>query len=77
MLTKPRYEGPEVDSVRADHDAKSLYKAGEKKLGTDEKKFIKIFSESSRAQLAAVSYAYRNIYGTSLKKVFVVATLWF
>ncbi|CAM8950696.1 unnamed protein product [Rhodiola kirilowii] len=69
LLTKPRYEGPEVDMALADHDAKTLYKAGEKKLGTDELKFIKIFSESSRAHLAAVSYAYHNMYSRSLKKV--------
>uniref|UniRef100_A0A7N0TGK1 Annexin n=1 Tax=Kalanchoe fedtschenkoi TaxID=63787 RepID=A0A7N0TGK1_KALFE len=69
LLTKPRYEGPEVDRALADHDAKALYKAGEKKLGTDEAKFIKIFSESSRAHLAAVSYAYHNMYSRSLKKV--------
>lgn len=50
-------------------DAKSLYKAGEKKLGTDEKAFIRIFSEQSRAHLAAVASAYRDMYGNSLKKV--------
>lgn len=63
-----RYGGPEVDAASAQHDAKTLYKAGEKKLGTDEKKFIQIFSERSRAHLAAVSSAYESTYG-SLKKV--------
>ncbi|KAL7149604.1 hypothetical protein ABFS83_05G052400 [Erythranthe nasuta] len=63
-----RYEGPEVDRAMAEHDAKSLYKAGEKKLGTDEKIFIRIFSERSRAHLAFVSSAYHNMYGNSLKK---------
>ncbi|KAK6146665.1 hypothetical protein DH2020_020534 [Rehmannia glutinosa] len=63
-----RYEGPEVDRAMAEHDAKSLYKAGEKRLGTDEKIFIRILSERSRAHLAAVAAAYRSMYGKSLKK---------
>ncbi|GFP86556.1 annexin d5 [Phtheirospermum japonicum] len=63
-----RYEGPEVDRAMAEHDAKALYKAGERKLGTDEKTFIQIFSGRSRAHLAAVSSAYHSMYGKSLKK---------
>ncbi|KAG2667763.1 hypothetical protein I3760_15G130900 [Carya illinoinensis] len=63
-----RYEGLEVDREITQKDAKALYKAGEKKLGTDEKTFIRIFSERSRAQLAAISYAYNDMYGSSLKK---------
>lgn len=68
-ITTPRHEGPEVDRSMVEHDAKALYKAGEKKLGTDEKTFIRIFSERSRAQLAAVSTAYHNIYDRKLEKV--------
>ncbi|CAM8876462.1 unnamed protein product [Rhodiola kirilowii] len=68
LLTKPRYEGPEVDRALADHDAQALYKAGEKRLGTDELTFIRIFSEGSRAHLAAVSYAYQNMYSRPLEQ---------
>ncbi|MFS8005547.1 putative annexin [Helianthus anomalus] len=50
-LSKLRYEGQEVDREMAAKDAKALYKAGEKKLGTDEKVFVQIFSERSRAHL--------------------------
>lgn len=64
-----RYEGPEIDKTMVEHDAKALYKAGEKKLGTDEKTFIRIFSERSWAHLAAVDSTYYDIYGKSLKKV--------
>lgn len=64
----PRYEGFEVDRIAVEQDAKALFKAGEKRLGTDEKTFIKIFSERSRAHLAAVDSAYHNMYGSSLKK---------
>jgi len=67
-VTKSRYEGPEVDKAMVDYDAKELFKAGEKKLGTDEKTFIYIFSERSKAHLAAVDSAYHNMYGSSLKK---------
>ncbi|XP_051145216.1 annexin D5-like [Andrographis paniculata] len=63
-----RYQGPEVDRGRAEHDAKALFKAGEKKMGTDEDKFIKIFSQSSQAHLVAVDIAYDSMYGNSLRK---------
>ncbi|KAG8382657.1 hypothetical protein BUALT_Bualt05G0100100 [Buddleja alternifolia] len=63
-----RYEGPEVDRAMAEHDAKSLFKAGEKRLGTDEKTFIRIFSEKSQAHLAVVASAYHSMYGNSLEK---------
>ncbi|KAL8120661.1 annexin D5-like isoform X1 [Apium graveolens] len=63
-----RPEGPEVNRSVVENDAKALYKAGEKKFGTDEKIFIHIFSERSRAHLAAVSTTYHNIYDTELEK---------
>jgi len=37
-------------------------------LGTDENTFIRIFCQRSRAQLAAISYAYHGMYGNSLKR---------
>ena len=64
----PRYEGPD-DAVMVEKDAKTLYKAGEKRLGTDEKTFINIFSGRGRAHWAAVNCAYHNMYGRSLEKV--------
>ncbi|XP_023754852.1 annexin D5 [Lactuca sativa] len=67
-LSKPRYEGMEVDREMAAKDAKALYKAGEKKLGTDEKVFVHIFSERSRAHLVAINSFYHDMYGGSLKK---------
>lgn len=63
-----RYEGPEIDRATVEHDARALYKAGEKKLGTDEKIFIRIFSERSWAHIVAVDSSYRSMYGNSLKK---------
>ncbi|KAI3706315.1 hypothetical protein L6452_23964 [Arctium lappa] len=67
-VSKPRYEGMEVDREMAAKDAKALYKAGEKKLGTDEKVFVQIFSERSRAHLIAINSCYHDMYGGSLKK---------
>jgi len=68
IVSTSRYEGLEVDRELVVKDAKALFKAGEKKLGTDEKKFIRIFSERSRAHLVAVKHAYHDLYGSSLKK---------
>ncbi|CAA3031081.1 annexin D5, partial [Olea europaea subsp. europaea] len=69
-ISTMHYEGPEVDQVMAKANAKSLYKAGEKKLGTDEKIFICIFSKRSRPQLAPISSVYQSKYGKSLKKFY-------
>ena len=68
-VSTPRHEGPEVNREMAEKDAKVLYKAGEKKLGTDERTFVQIFSGRSAAHLAAVSSYYHGMYGHSLKKV--------
>ncbi|PSS13387.1 Annexin like [Actinidia chinensis var. chinensis] len=67
-VVTPRHEGPEVDRMMVENDAISLFKAGEKRLGTDEKTFIRIFSERSRAHLAAVNSAYHSMYGKPLTK---------
>ncbi|CAB4265281.1 unnamed protein product [Prunus armeniaca] len=67
-ISVPRYEGPEYDQAMVQKDAEALYKAGEKKLGTDEKVFIQIFSERSRAHLVAIGSAYQSLYGHSLEK---------
>lgn len=68
-VTTPRHEGPEVNREMAEKDTKVLYKAGEKRLGTDEKTFVQIFSERSAAHLAAITSYYHSMYGHSLKKV--------
>ncbi|XP_039145052.1 annexin D5 [Dioscorea cayenensis subsp. rotundata] len=67
-ITRPRYEGPEVDHAMVTHDAKHLYKAGEKRFGTDENTFIHVFSERSSAHLAAVARSYHQAYDNSLEK---------
>ncbi|KAF7134617.1 hypothetical protein RHSIM_Rhsim08G0156900 [Rhododendron simsii] len=64
----PRSEALEVNAVMVDKDAKDLFKDGEWRLGTNEETFIRIFSERSRAHLAAISSAYQKMYVNSLKK---------
>ncbi|CAK8579785.1 unnamed protein product [Lathyrus sativus] len=67
-VSTPRHESPEVDKEMAENDAVVLYKAGEKRLGTDGKTFVRIISERSAAQLATINQFYRSKYGHSLKK---------
>ncbi|XP_024995642.1 annexin D5-like [Cynara cardunculus var. scolymus] len=67
-LSIPRSEGPEFDRTMAENDAQALYKAGEKRWGTDEGTFRRIFSERSRAHMAAVGSVYKHMYGNTLKK---------
>ncbi|XP_068663566.1 annexin D5 isoform X2 [Aristolochia californica] len=67
-VSTPRYEGPEIDHGMVEKDAKDLYKAGEKRFGTDEKTFIQIFTSRSSAHLAAVSNFYHRMYANSLEK---------
>ncbi|KAJ9546899.1 hypothetical protein OSB04_019442 [Centaurea solstitialis] len=67
-LSIPRSEFPEFDRTMAEHDAQALYKAGEKRWGTDESTFRSIFTQRSRAHLAGVTSAYKTMYGHSLTK---------
>jgi len=68
-VSTPHQEGPEFDREIAEKDAKVLYKTAEKKLGSNEKTFVQIFSERSGTHLAAVNSIYHDMYGHSLKKV--------
>ncbi|OEL16009.1 Annexin D5 [Dichanthelium oligosanthes] len=70
-LAIPRAEGPAeavVDPSAVSLDARELYKAGERRLGTDERAFIRVFSERGWAHMAAVARAYHHMYDRSLEK---------
>ncbi|KAK6242448.1 hypothetical protein SCA6_007837 [Theobroma cacao] len=67
FISTSRYEGPEYDEIVVQNDAKALHKAA-KKFGLEEKTFIQIFSERSRAHLAAVSICYQKMYKKPLEK---------
>ena len=50
-------------------DAQALYKAGEKRWGTDESVFNQIFSTRSNAEIACINQCYINLRGKGLDKV--------
>lgn len=67
ILKADRPENPTVNLEQAKADAQALYKAGEGKLGTNEKVFIDILVHRSFPQLQAINYAYAQISGHSLE----------
>jgi len=61
-LTKGQREEPAVvDEKAASDDAAELYKAGEKKLGTDDSTFVKIITTRSAAHMLAVDRHYQTL----------------
>ncbi|ROL55420.1 Annexin A3 [Anabarilius grahami] len=63
-----RDESTNVNANQAKEDAKALYHAGEKKLGTDESKFIEILCKRSIPHLRQTILEYKNISGKTLQK---------
>jgi len=66
-LAAPRCEGPRPAAEDSELDARDLYRAGERRLGTDERAFIRVFTERRRAHLTAVARAYRHMYDRPLE----------
>jgi len=63
-----RRETAPVDLAAAKQAATELYRAGEKKLGTDESKFNQILCMNSHAQLQAIFNEYRNVSSKSIEQ---------
>ncbi|XP_048044124.1 annexin A3-like [Megalobrama amblycephala] len=63
-----RDESTNVNANQAKEDAKALYNAGEKKMGTDESKFIEILCKRSIPHLRQTILEYKNISGKTLQK---------
>ncbi|VDK53517.1 unnamed protein product [Anisakis simplex] len=61
MCAAGRDESMNVDPVRANHDARALYNAGERRLGTDESCFNAIIAAQNYAQLRLVFQEYQKI----------------
>jgi len=61
-----RSEAPQINPADVENDVHELYKAGEKKLGTDEKKFIKILTNKAPWHNQAVNAAYKAKHGHNL-----------
>jgi len=64
---KPPVDGF-VDEALVPVDAETLYKAGEKRLGTDDKVFITILTQRSSEHIQAVSKVYEKEHGHPLKE---------
>eukprot|EP01113_Clastostelium_recurvatum_P009461 TRINITY_DN1455_c0_g1_i8.p1 TRINITY_DN1455_c0_g1~~TRINITY_DN1455_c0_g1_i8.p1 ORF type:complete len:581 (-),score=129.09 TRINITY_DN1455_c0_g1_i8:53-1795(-) len=58
----PREEGKPVNADAARADAERLYKAGEGKIGTDEKAFVEIFNNRSYAHLRETFRIYETAH---------------
>ncbi|XP_056314266.1 annexin A3a isoform X2 [Danio aesculapii] len=63
-----RDENPSVNVDKAREDAQALYQAGEKRLGTDESKFIEILCKRSFPQLRQTTLEYKNFSKNTLQK---------
>ncbi|KAI9138442.1 hypothetical protein BKA69DRAFT_1091793, partial [Paraphysoderma sedebokerense] len=66
LLDCNRNENPNVDFNAAKEQAKTLYKKGEGKIGTDDEYFINFFTNQSPQFIAAVDKAYRDAYQRNL-----------
>jgi len=62
-----RVEAPTINPQEVENDVHTLYKAGEKKLGTDEKTFIKLLTNKAPWHNQAVNAAYKAKHGHSLE----------
>jgi len=74
ILKAQRNEGGAVDVEQCKKDAKALYDAGEKKVGTDEKVFIDILANRSFPQLYTINSCYGSIAGHSLESAIAKET---
>ncbi|KJH50730.1 Annexin [Dictyocaulus viviparus] len=63
-----RDESNHVDHLRANQDARKLYNAGERRLGTDESCFNAILASNNYFQLRAVFDEYQKITNHSIEK---------
>uniref|UniRef100_A0A914I2S0 Annexin n=1 Tax=Globodera rostochiensis TaxID=31243 RepID=A0A914I2S0_GLORO len=68
LLKADRDESNKTDRTKAKKDAVTLYKAGEKRLGTDEEVFTEIFSTQNVQQLRFVFDEYQKLTGNSIEK---------
>uniref|UniRef100_A0A0K0G0T7 Annexin n=1 Tax=Strongyloides venezuelensis TaxID=75913 RepID=A0A0K0G0T7_STRVS len=61
LCSGAREECSHDDNLKANQDARELYRAGEQKLGTDESTFIKIFATRSNCHLSLVFHEYEKV----------------
>ncbi|KAL3985578.1 Annexin B9 [Acanthocheilonema viteae] len=63
-----RDESMQTDALRANQDAKKLYNAGERRLGTDESCFNAILASQNYAQLKLIFLEYQKITNHTIEK---------
>uniref|UniRef100_A0A914DUG3 Annexin n=1 Tax=Acrobeloides nanus TaxID=290746 RepID=A0A914DUG3_9BILA len=63
-----RDESSRTDPVKANHDARALYRAGEQRLGTDESTFNAILASQNYAQLRLVFAEYQKVSNHSIEQ---------
>lgn len=63
-----RDESTQTDALRANQDARRLYQAGEKRLGTDESTFNAILASQNFAQLRMVFEEYQKVSNHPIEK---------
>lgn len=68
LCSAGRDESWMVDQIRANQDARQLWRDGEKKLGTDESTFNKVLATHNFSQLKAVFDEYAKISGHPIEK---------
>ena len=66
LLETKRSENIDPDINECNKIAKELYEAGEKKLGTDESVFNKIFATKSSMEISYISKAYHKLTGHTI-----------
>jgi len=69
LLQGMRDESGSVNQVKAAAAAKALFEAGEKKWGTDESEFNRIFMTAGNAQIRAICDEYRKISDYDIVRV--------
>jgi len=67
LLTTPRPLPNTVDPGRAVADAEVFYRAGEGRLGTDERTYMTIVANNSREQLLLMDQNYRRTHGKGME----------
>jgi len=67
ILGADRNENPNINPAEIAEDVKILYKAGEKRLGTDEKTFIRILTNKAPWYNQALNQAYKAEHKHSLE----------
>lgn len=68
LCTGARDESNHTDALKANQDARKLYKAGERRLGTDESCFNQVLASNNFNQLRLVFDEYQKVTNHSIEK---------